>query len=483
MKIGMRSIKTMLAVFFSISIYVLLLLIDLALGIDHNDWHAPSNMYTPFFAGIAAVYTLHKDRKSSFNQAKIRSLGSIVGGYFGMIVIFITEYIFITLLNYEETHFILYKLIVFAIVSLAILPLIAITVKLKQKSAVFITCLTYLSVTISIRNGGMPVFQFATNRILSTLIGAFISLGINNFSLIKNKNKEILFVSSLDNNFINSKGEIDAFVKYELNNLYFNKMPLTFVTTRTLTSLEPIFLDVDVTFPMVVMNGSAEYHFNTKQYVNVIALDSKIREYIDKQLKDDELNAFMYTIYDNIMRSYHQKLVNLGELDYYNKRKVGTSFSFVRGILPNDLNPSLYVIIDKLEKIERFVSHVNQTEYKDLVDLVVYEYPLISDEKYYYLKINSKLSTKENRINEIYKNNNFSKLVVCGSGRTDIKLIENADFSICLSTAPDYVKEKVDVVLNTNDAAEVLKLYSKIYRSYNVDKTISKIKEQYKKNC
>ena len=289
MKIGMRSIKTMLAVFFSISIYVLLLLIDLALGIDHNDWHAPSNMYTPFFAGIAAVYTLHKDRKSSFNQAKIRSLGSIVGGYFGMIVIFITEYIFITLLNYEETHFILYKLIVFAIVSLAILPLITITVKLKQKSAVFITCLTYLSVTISIRNGGMPVFQFATNRILSTLVGAFISLGINNFSLLKNKNKNILFVSSLDNNFINSKGEIDAFVKYELNNLYFNKMPLTFVTTRTLTSLEPIFLDVDVTFPMVVMNGSAEYHFNTKQYVNVIALDSKIREYIDKQLKEHGL--------------------------------------------------------------------------------------------------------------------------------------------------------------------------------------------------
>lgn len=483
MKIGMRSIKTMIAVFVSITIYVLLLLIDKAIGIDHNDWQAPSNMYTPFFAGIAAVYTLHKDRKSSFTQAKIRSMGSILGGYFGMVVIFITEYIFITVLNFEETHFILYKLIVFAIVALAIIPLIAMTVKFKQKSAVFITCLTYLSVTISIRNGGMPVFQFATNRILSTLVGAFISLGINNFSLIKNKNKDILFVSSLDNNFINSKGEIDSFVKYELNNLYYNQMPLTFVTTRTLTSLEPIFLNVDVTFPMVVMNGSAEYHFDSKQYVNVISLDAEIREYLDKQLEEDGLHYFMYTIYDNIMRSYHQKLVNAGELDYYNKRKVGTSFSFVRGILPNDLNPSLYVIIDKLDKIEKFVNHVNETKYKDLVDLVVYEYPLISDEKYYYLKINSKLSTKENKINELYKNNNFDKLVVCGSGRTDLKLIENADLSICLETAPDYVKEKVDVVLNTSDPGEVLKLYLKIYRSYNVDKTISKIKEKYQKNC
>ena len=105
-RIGQRIIKTSIAVFVSISIHIILLYIDKQLGIDRNlDWHAPSNMYTPFFAGIAAVYATHKDRKSSFQQAKIRSLGSIIGGYFGMGLIWLTEYFLINKYNLQETNF------------------------------------------------------------------------------------------------------------------------------------------------------------------------------------------------------------------------------------------------------------------------------------------------------------------------------------------------------------------------------------------
>ena len=55
----------------------------------------------------------------------------------------------------------------------------------------------------------------------------------------------------------------------KLNNLYYKDMPLTFATTRTLSSLEYVFDDVDVSKPMVVMNGSAIYHFNEKRYDNI----------------------------------------------------------------------------------------------------------------------------------------------------------------------------------------------------------------------
>ena len=94
-----------------------------------------------------------------------------------------------------ETNIVLFSLIKYIIVSLAIVPLIVITVKIKQVDAVFITCLTFLSVTVSQRNGGMPVLQFATNRVLSTLIGVGVSLLVNSFlfTLKKcNKNFEIV---------------------------------------------------------------------------------------------------------------------------------------------------------------------------------------------------------------------------------------------------------------------------------------------------
>ena len=304
--VGKRIIKTMIAVFISISIYIILLLIDIARGKQPgnvDDTTALYNMYTPFFAGIAAAYALHRDKKSSYTQAKIRSFGSIIGGYFGMVVVMIFEYIFMTRLNLKETNFVLYKLIEYFVVSLGIIPLILIAVGVRQQSAVFISCLTYLSVTISIRNGGMTIWLFATNRVLSTLIGIGISLLVNNIGLLKNKNKEVLFVSSLDNNFLN-KGNINPYIKYKLNNLYYKDMPLSFVTTRTPSSLNYIFEDVEVNYPMVVMNGSAIYHFDKNEYHNLNKIDDETEKYIEICLNKHKMNAFRYIIDDNMLHCF-----------------------------------------------------------------------------------------------------------------------------------------------------------------------------------
>ena len=199
-KVGKRIIKTMIAVFLSISLYIVLLAIDELAGFKKIYSDGLTIFYTPFFAAIAAVYALHRDKKSSFEQAKIRGVGSIIGGYYGMFIMLISEYILIDVYNLPETNIYLFHTITYLIVSLAIIPLIVITLMLKQKTAVFITCLTFFSVTISIRNGGLPVAIFATNRVLSTLIGIGISLFVNNVSLIRRKNNNILFVTSLDNN-------------------------------------------------------------------------------------------------------------------------------------------------------------------------------------------------------------------------------------------------------------------------------------------
>ena len=68
-------------------------------------------------------------------------------------------------------------------------------------------------------------------------------------------------------------------------------------------------------------------------------------------------------------------------------------------------------------------------------------------------------------------------MIVCGSGKTDIDLIKQADFSFCLNTAPDYIKEVVDVVIGDNPE-EILKYFEKIYYSYNIDKAINNIKKK-----
>jgi len=476
-RVGMRIIKTMIAVFLAISISIILKIIDISRGKDISDLgdiSVLSNMYTPFFAGIAAAYALHRDTKSSYNQAKIRSFGSIIGGYFGMIIILIAEFVLIDLTKLNETNYTLYLLITYLIVSIGIIPLIVIAIIFKQQTCVFISCLTYLSVTISIRNGGMNVIHFATNRVLSTLIGIGISLLINNLVLFKNKNKNILFVSSLDNNIL-TKENISPYVKYKLNNLYYKNMPLVFATTRTPSSLNYVFDEVEVTYPMVIMNGSAIYHFDKGIFEDKYKIDDDTEEYIETTLDQLNINAFRYIIDDNMMHCLYTKIENEAEQNYYNHRRKNKFNNFVRAKLLKELKVNIYVVIDTKDRIDKLCDEIRNSQYISNVDLVVYKYESVEGD-YWYLKINSKASTKESLVQEIKERENFKKLIVCGSGKTDIKMIEMADFSVCLSTAPDYIKEKVDLIVSDN-IGDVLKMFEKIYYARNVDKKIKKIKE------
>ena len=479
-RIGQRIIKTSIAVFVSISIHIILLYIDKQLGIDRNlDWHAPSNMYTPFFAGIAAVYATHKDRKSSFQQAKIRSLGSIIGGYFGMGLIWLTEYFLINKYNLQETNLILYTIIQYAIVSLGIIPLIWITVSLKQSTATFITCLTYLSVTISIRNGGMPVLQFATNRVVSTLIGVAIALLINNFGKIKKRNKDILFVTSLDDNFFSNKKRFSLYVKYKLNNLYYHDMPLLLSTNKPLSSLEDLFKDLDVSFPVVLMNGACVYNFENKEYEDVFNISSESRVSLDNLLKQYNLNAFIHSINDGTMHIYYEKFTNDAQKEFFDKRKRNMYDNFVYATLPSDASALMYTIIDTIESLDPLIDELIKKEKIKEVDYVLTPYNKVNG-NYFILEINSRQAQKENIINHIKEKNNYKKVITFGSHVTDLPVMKLSDLSITLETVDPAIQKGADIVIVDNPE-KLLKMFDRLFNTFGPNRIIKMYKKRYHK--
>lgn len=479
-RIGQRIIKTSIAVFVSISIHIILLYIDKQLGIDRNlDWHAPSNMYTPFFAGIAAVYATHKDRKSSFQQAKIRSLGSIIGGYFGMGLIWLTEYFLINKYNLQETNLILYTIIQYAIVSLGIIPLIWITVSLKQSTATFITCLTYLSVTISIRNGGMPVLQFATNRVISTLIGVAIALLINNFGKIKKRNKDILFVTSLDDNFFSNKKRFSLYVKYKLNNLYYHDMPLLLSTNKPLSSLEDLFKDLDVSFPVVLMNGACVYNFENKEYEDVFNISSESRVSLDNLLKQYNLNAFIHSINEGTMHIYYEKFTNDAQKEFFDKRKRNMYDNFVYATLPSDASALMYTIIDTIESLDPLIDELIKKEKIKEVDYVLTPYNKVNG-NYFILEINSRQAQKENIINHIKEKNNYKKVITFGSHVTDLPVMKLSDLSITLETVDPAIQKGADIVIVDNPE-KLLKMFDRLFNTFGPNRIIKMYKKRYHK--
>ena len=476
--IGKRIIKTAITLFIVLLIHIVLLGLDNLLHVNHDSFKAPSNMYTPFFAGIAAVYATHQNRKLSIKQAKVRSIGSIIGGYFGMLIVFLYELIAINLFSLEN-NLVLFSLIKYFIVSICIVPLIVLTIKIKQPEAVFITCLTFLSVTVSQRNGGMPVLQFATNRVLSTLIGVGVSLLVNSFLFtFKKCNKNVLFVSALERNFLTDTDELSSYVKFKLNDLNDAGIPFVIATTNSAASFDYIFKDVHLDTPMVLMNGAAKYHLNTKKYDKIYHIHTSTRLFIEKLLEENNMNAFKFSINENTLHAYHNKLNNYGELTYYNHRKERNSYSFVRGELPNDLKATLYTIIDRKEKVNKIRCLLEESTHKDDVNIDERKYTTDEDgNEYWILRISSSLSNKYNSIKNIYDDGKYEHLIVCAAWRSDLELVKKADLSICLSSAPEYVQEACDLVIN-GTSENLLKVINKIYHSNNVVKTINSLKNK-----
>jgi hypothetical protein len=445
-------------------------------------------IYTPFFGGIAAAYSMHMDKEASFQQAKIRTMGSIFGGLYGMIILILSEAIFTQAFNIDTTS-ILYYLLDYLLVAAAIIILIHITVVTHKTYATWIACLTYLSVTVSIRNdfdeqlfgffsddaminSYLVAIVFALNRIFSTVVGVGISLFVNLFVLPRQKNKKVLFVSSLDMAILNKDHRISGFTKYKINQLCRSGCKLTFATTRTQASLNEIFSGIKLNMPLITMNGSAIYNPKDRKYMSVDNIPHDVRIKLESIFAERKVNYFCYSVDDDVLQIYHGKIKNDGELKYYKDGRNEYFDNYVRGAVPEDMEACFYVLIDKKQEIMSIVDKINAEGIGKELDLLWYEFEI---DGYYFLKINSKNSNKYTRLQELKEQTGAEKLVVFGSGSSDIEMMRMADISLCLKSANDKVKNEATIVLNTDNPDEILKTIEKIYHKKDFDKYKQKL--------
>ncbi len=256
-RIGLRTIKTAICVFFCLLFFILLKLFEFIPGVPKN---FAFSWYNPFFAGIATAYSVHTSKSASLNQAKNRCVASIIGGCIGILLITFYElcggkWPNLQAVSLETFNFVLpYLLISFCTI------LVVVTgVALHQHQAVFVAILTFLSVTVNPNiNVGYWQWQFGTNRILSTIVGVLIALGVNLFRLPhRYKNKNLLFCVGIDGMLLKDSDRFKGFIPYKLN--YLNRIGanVTLFTTRTPTTFMPILEDVKITHPVVCMSGAA----------------------------------------------------------------------------------------------------------------------------------------------------------------------------------------------------------------------------------
>lgn len=480
MKIGNRIVKSAIAVFLSLAVFLALHALNLLLGydqstfelsIDPDYWFVPTNFYTPFFAGIAAVYALSRNVAESRQQAKLRSLGSVVGGYYGYIVIAVTEWLFLDLIKLGNGT-ILYRFILYAIVSLGIIGLLAITVKFKITYVSFISCLTYLSVTVSIRNGGMDPFLFATNRVLSTVIGVLIALFVNTFPQRRTQNKNILFVTSLDSVKL-VDGKLNSFMEYKLNSLLSEGCGYTFMTSKAISSFVGVFKNVKLVNPVVVMSGCALYDPVQQGYEGVVSIPSERRKPVEEIFAKHKISILSYVINQHAMFAYYESLNGKGVRAYHESRR-HTSYSFVQASVPEDLSVAQYVAIEKNDLVAELVGELRALPCAKEYNIVSYPFALLDG--YSLLKVNDRAVKAYEAFERLKQEKGYDFVVCFGSNYADIATMKTADYSVCLKNAPQAVKDVADFVLPSDDPERAMRMIARTFHTKDYKKFLQQLK-------
>jgi HAD superfamily hydrolase (TIGR01484 family) len=357
-----------------------------------------------------------------------RTIGTIIGGIFGIIILLVERYFLpegIPILQYS-------------LISLAIIPLIYITILIEKQAVSYITCVVFLSITV---NHGVDVspFAFAINRILDTLIGIFVSLGVNSFQLPKKKNPDILFVSDLDDTLLNSDGQISTYTKFKLNKMIRKGANITISSTRTAATLIPLMEDIDIKLPLITMNGAALYNIKEKAYNNCKTIKPFVADAVIDVFKCHGLNVFVHSIINDILHIYYSDFTNSLEREYYNSVKTLPLKNYIYGELPASKEIIYFRAIDRENIIKILYDEIKLLDC--IKNLNINYYKDAKNPGYYYLDIYSSEASRKKAVFDIKMKLLVNRVVAFGNSVRDIEMLEAADEGYVVANAEEELRE------------------------------------------
>lgn len=286
-KIGMRMIKTAIAVFLCFLV-----------GTVRTDG-------TVFYSAIAAVLCMQSEIEDSKEKAKSRIIATIIGGIAGLIFLNIEKYLIPMPI----------EIVRYFIISMVIIVLIYFTVVIKQPSASYLSCVVFMSVTVSHVND-INVSSFALNRVFDTLIGIIISLAVNQIHLPFLRRKKDILVLDFDKLYPLYKSNSFKFKKY------FQKDPnIVLTSSKTPATLSGDLNDIKMKLPVIIMDGAATFDHQRKKYQYVETFDQQALDQIRNIINKQTSNYFCYEVNNDHLIIHLSKLTNGAALDMYNSTK------------------------------------------------------------------------------------------------------------------------------------------------------------------
>ncbi|MDP4093712.1 MAG: Cof-type HAD-IIB family hydrolase [Bacillota bacterium] len=258
-----------------------------------------------------------------------------------------------------------------------------------------------------------------------------------------------LYISDLDGTLLNGDKEISEYTRNTLNTLIASGINFSVATARTAASTVKILAGLDINIPVVLMNGVIVYDIKKAEYLKVEALDESTAWNVAGILKENKVTGFMYSIHDNMMKTYYENLDSKVLRDFHDERveRYYKSFektdSFFEAIKDNQI--IYFTLVDEHDRLTDVLSEV------DKVPGIEFSfYRDIYQENLWYLKIYSHKASKFNAVKYLREHYHYNRIIGFGDNLNDIPLFKACNEGYAVLNAVGELKKKAAGIIESN---------------------------------
>lgn len=258
-----------------------------------------------------------------------------------------------------------------------------------------------------------------------------------------------LYVSDLDGTLLNKDAVLSPYTIHTINELLHKGLNFSVATARSAATVGKILEPLQLSIPVVLMNGVVIYDLKADEYLNINYLSKSSLDYVYETLKNFSLSGFLYEIKDNTLSTYYENLHNKAMKEFHDERVTlyNKKFTQVNDLKDIISHHTIYLTI--MDKEERLAPVYNQLSLHPDLSLAFYK-DIYSNEDGWYLEIFSVKATKFNAVTYLRDHFQYERVVGFGDNTNDLPLFKACDTALAVGNAKEEVKNAADGIIETN---------------------------------
>lgn len=368
-----------------------------------------------FYSQLSALWCIQSQRGNTLQKAGQRTTGTVIGCLFGLLVLLIDK----SFIGPGVGGDIVYALLV----SVCIIMVLYMTVMINRKDASYFSCVVFLSIVVNHIGDANP-YLFVYNRFLDTMIGIIIAMVINNCQLPRKKQKDILFVSGMDETLLSGNEQLSPYSQVELNRMLADGANFTVSTGRTPGSLIEPLRNINIKLPVIAMNGAVLYDIQKNEYIRAYIIPNHVAEGLCRILDRFDINYFINMLLENSLLIQYKELKNAAEKDIYRTLSTSPYRNYITHNLMSECKCIYFMIVQEKEVCEEIYKALKEDEISGHIRIVMYD--SVDYSGYAYIKIYDKNASRESMLDYLKQETGLSKTVTFGSieGKYDVVIDE-----------------------------------------------------------